>query len=299
MEQMNKENTKVALFGTGYMGNPMARHLLTAGYPTMVYNRSIDKTINLRDQGALVANDPFEAVAFAEVSLIMLADFPAIEAVFFKKLPQQDIWCGKTFIQMSTIAPGESLQIKSLIEAAGGDYIEAPVLGGIPKVEAGELFIFVGSTQKQFEKWDSLLALFGKNRFLVGDAGQAAAVKLAFNQLNLSFSTALSMSMGYLQEVGIDMDLFMNILRKSALYSKGLEKKSDKFRNREFETVGFPMKLMLKDCTHMVEQFKAKDIDVSPLQGIQKILKTGLERGQADDDGLSIYNIIHPKKSKG
>ncbi len=87
MEQKKKKHTKVALFGTGYMGNPMVKHLLTAGYPTMVYNRSIDKTHNLQKMGALVAENPYDAVAFADVSLIMLSHYPAIEEVFFQNPP--------------------------------------------------------------------------------------------------------------------------------------------------------------------------------------------------------------------
>jgi 3-hydroxyisobutyrate dehydrogenase-like beta-hydroxyacid dehydrogenase len=73
--------------------------------------------------------------------------------------------------------------------------------------------------------------------------------------------------------------------------------KAEKFKNRDFEAVGFPMTLMLKDCTLMVEQFRKKGIDVSPIEGVQKVLKKGVDNGHGESDGHSIYNTIHPEKN--
>ena len=39
---------KVGWIGTGVMGGPMAGHLLAAGHPVTVYNRSKEKTKKLK-----------------------------------------------------------------------------------------------------------------------------------------------------------------------------------------------------------------------------------------------------------
>ncbi len=293
---MGIKKEKIAFIGTGFMGVPMARRLLEAGYPLMVYNRRESKTAPLRAAGAKVAKSPWEAVEQCDVIIEMLSHYAAIEDVFFREMPDAGagIWKGKTLLQMSTISADESLLIKDKMESAGGEYVEAPVLGGVAKAEAGQLLILVGGSKRQAEKWDALLSHLGENRYFIGDAGKAASIKLALNQMGVAQTAALSMSQGYLAEAGVDVELFMQILRKSAFYSPGLERKTELFRNRDFSKVGYPMKLMLKDIDLMVDQFKKAGIDTAPLEGMQKIVQKGIDNGHGEADGLSVYNFIHP-----
>ena len=54
---------------------------------------------------------------------------------------------------MGTIAPNESRELCEKVQAAGGEYLESPVLGSIPQVKAGELILMVGATAAQYERW--------------------------------------------------------------------------------------------------------------------------------------------------
>ena len=119
-------------------------------------------------------------------------------------------------------------------------------------------------------------------------------MKLALNQLGISLTAALSSSLGYLKATGVHVDIFMNVLRKSPLYSKGLEEKTEKIMQRDFSHVLFPLKLLLKDINLMVDQFMKANIDVSLLQGVQKVIEKGIAKGYSDRNGLSVYDIIHP-----
>lgn len=62
---------------------------------------------------------------------------------------------------MSTLAPTESREIHNAVVNAGGNYVEAPVLGSIPQAEAGELQVMVGASPEQFQKWFEFLKHFG------------------------------------------------------------------------------------------------------------------------------------------
>ena len=48
---MNETKQSVAFIGTGIMGAPMARHLIEAGYPVTVYNRTVSKCAPLSRWG--------------------------------------------------------------------------------------------------------------------------------------------------------------------------------------------------------------------------------------------------------
>jgi len=64
----------------------------------------------------------------------------------------------------------------------------------------------------------------------MGEVGSAAAVKLALNQLIASLTAAFSLSLGFVQRQGTDVELFMQILRQSALYAPTFDKKFPRWR---------------------------------------------------------------------
>ena len=58
----------VAFVGTGVMGAAMAGHLLDAGYPLVVFNRTIAKAQPLIDRGARWASTAGAAAAEADIT---------------------------------------------------------------------------------------------------------------------------------------------------------------------------------------------------------------------------------------
>ena len=100
---------KIAFLGTGLMGGLMAQRLLDKKYNVVVWNRTKSKTEKLKKQGALVAETPAEAISESELIITMLSDFNAVSSVLF---PENVNYKNKTVIQMSTIAPGESILLK-------------------------------------------------------------------------------------------------------------------------------------------------------------------------------------------
>jgi len=283
---------KIAFFGTGLLGNPMAHQLLEAKYDLVVYNRTASKTDSLKKSGAEVVLNPAEAFEKAEVFITMLTDYHAIDEVIFSNPSRQ--FKGKTWFQMSTISPMESMLLKQQFEEAGGEYMEAPVLGSIVQAKNRTLVVFFGGLVAQFKQWLSFLKVFGDHVIRMGNVGKATAAKLAFNQLIASLTTAFAMSLGYLRESGVNVKRFMEILRISALYAPTFDKKLDRMVNRHFVRPNFPVKHLLKDVDLMLGEFGKKGINIEPLEGVKKILLKAIADGEADMDYSALYNAVHP-----
>ena len=62
----------VAFIGTGIMGAPIAGHILDAGYPVTVNNRTKSKAAALVERGAVWADTPADAAANADVVFTMV-----------------------------------------------------------------------------------------------------------------------------------------------------------------------------------------------------------------------------------
>lgn len=283
---------KLAFFGTGLMGRPMVRRLLEAGHEVAVYNRTARKARELEGDGAAVMPGPREAVGRGEAVILMLTDAAAIDAVL-DGVPEASLR-DKTVIQMGTIAPAESVRLQERIMAAGGDYFECPVLGSRKETAAGRLILMAGARPEQFHQWRALLECFGPSPQLIGAVGQASAFKLAVNQLIAGLMSTFAVSLGMIQSRGIDPDLFMSLLRQSALYAPTFHKKLPRLLSRNFRDPNFPVRHLLKDVDLIMAECRRDGVVASHLDGIHAVLERALAAGLGDRDYSALFDIINP-----
>ena len=285
---------KIAFLGTGLMGNPMAHRLIDAGYDVTVYNRTQSKTDNLVKSGAKWGETPTLAIEESDLIVIMFTDYPSIKKAI--PLNGKSSFKGKTILQMSTIESKESIEFNKKIKNLGGEVIEAPVLGSIPQATAGELIVICSAENEEtFNKWKSVISVFGQKVLFMGAPGNATVTKLALNQLIGSLTASFATSLGLLLNKGIEVEKFMDILRNSALYAPTFDKKLDKMLNRDFANPNFPLKHLLKDTNLILNELKAAGIDTSVQKAVQGIVKNGLNKGDGENDYSSLYNAVHPK----
>ena len=282
---------QVGFIGTGLMGLPMAQRLVEAEFELIAYNRTLAQLEPLQKAGVRIAQQPLEAIIGSDCIILMLTNASAIRSLLLSEDVRQHL-AEKTVIQMSTIAPTESIAIAKDIIAAGGEYLEAPVLGSIPEAQSGKLIVMVGGTEAQFERWQALLQNFGSKPLLIGEVGSASAIKLALNQLIASLSTAFALSLGFVERQGADVDIFMQILRQSALYAPTFDKKLQRMRDRNYDNPNFPTKHLLKDTELFINEAQGEGMNISSIEGVKKILEIAITSGFADADYSSLFSAI-------
>jgi len=283
---------KIALFGTGLMGAPMAERLKAAGHEVMVFNRTREKVLPLAEKGIHLARDPAEAVAFADWIVLMLADFPAISQTL---LTGDHDFSSKNIIQMGTIASTESRQLQQTFEASGAVYLECPVLGSRNEARNGTLILMAGGAKEQFEKAEGLLKIFGPEPKYIGPVGSAATLKLSLNQLIASLAVCFSFSLGLVERSRIDVDLFMSILKKSALFAPMFEKKLPNMRDRRYDDPNFPARHLLKDVKLVIGESGDKGLPPAHLDAVRNILEEVMKKGIGDGDYSCLYEVVNPR----
>ena len=283
---------KVSVLGAGLMGSPFSLRLLGEGHEVTVYNRSSDKLTHLISKGANITTNPFDAIANSKIIIMMLSGYSAItEVLFSTPIDMED----KLFVQMGTISPNESRELFARISRLGAKYIEAPVLGSIPEALSGKLIVMVGGSLDDFNYVVPILDCLGENPILIGDVGTAAALKLAMNQLIAALTTAFSLSLGFCMRNGVDTEIYMDVVRKSALYAQTYDKKLKKYLERNFDGANFSAKHLNKDVNLFLADAESLGMDCSSLQGIAKITAQTIKQGLGDKDYSAIYEIINPE----
>lgn len=285
---------KVGVIGTGLMGLPMTQRVLEANLPLIAYNRTPEKLQSLRDAGAEIAPSPEALLQAASCIVLMLTNAQAIRDMVLAPASRSAL-VGKTIIQMGTIAPTESRSLQEEIQQAGGEYFEAPVLGSTPEAKAGKLIVMVGSTPEQFNQWQPVLRCFGPEPLHVGAVGTAAAVKLALNQLIGSLTSAFATSLGFVQRQGADVEIFMQILRGSALYASTFDKKLQRMLDHNYDNPNFPTKHLLKDVNLFLQESELLGLNAGVPAAVQHLLEQTLAMGLADADYSALFQATEQK----
>ncbi|QYO63719.1 NAD(P)-dependent oxidoreductase [Leptolyngbya sp. 7M] len=118
----------IGVIGTGLMGAPMAERLLANQVALVAYNRTPEKLTSLRQLGVELAASVPALLHQCNAVILMLSDAAAIQTVILAEDVTPSL-AGRTLIQMGTIGPSESRWIAEAVQANGGEYLEAPVLG--------------------------------------------------------------------------------------------------------------------------------------------------------------------------
>lgn len=290
---MNEDITgSIGLVGTGLMGSALAKRLLQQGVPLMVFNRTRSKAKALVPFGAFVCDTAQDLLSRADVIIEFLSDARAIEDVLFQG--EASIWKSKTLIQMATIAPDESLRFQDIVIAAGGDYIECPVLGSVAQIESGRLLLLPAGEPDVVARHEALLRKMGILNPLFGPVPTAAAVKLAYNQIIASHITALSFAMGLAASYSADTDAVMAVLRQSALHCPMFDAKYPRLKEQRFDEPSFPLQHMLKDVRLAEEAASSRQVRVEHVQAMRSYFEQAMQKVLSDRDYSAVSKVIAP-----
>jgi 3-hydroxyisobutyrate dehydrogenase-like beta-hydroxyacid dehydrogenase len=284
---------KVALFGLGLMGLPIAHRLIHCGHDVVAWNRSEGRLQIAREEGLSVEPSLVAAVTAGEVLILTLSDAQAINEVLFDA-SVMPLLNGKTVLQMGTISPDESREIGTSVESVGGDYLEVPVLGSIPEAKSGELIIMAAGSERAYHQTLLMLRGLGKEVEHLGPTGKGSAVKLAMNQLIASLTVGFSQSLGLIRAEGVEVEQFMGLLRQSALYAATFDKKLQKFMEHDYSNPNFPLKHLIKDIALFQQVAEASGMNGEVANATLKVLLSGQEAGYGEDDYSSLYEAINP-----
>lgn len=284
---------EIGIIGIGLMGSAFVQRFVDCGYSVSVYNRTQDALEGLADDGVKVCESVQQLLAQSSTIILMLSNADAIHQLL--PLEQQVSLQGKTILQMATIAPAQSRQICQAVEQCGGRYLEAPVLGSIPEAKAGTLIIMAGGDLALYEQAVETLSILGDKPRYIGGIGTASALKLSMNQLIAALTAGFSLSLGYALKNGVDIDLFMDTVRESALYAKTYDKKLDKYLKGDFGAANFSTQHLLKDIRLFVDDAKNAGLNTQVLEAIEQITRQTVEQGAALLDYSSIFQTICPE----
>jgi 3-hydroxyisobutyrate dehydrogenase-like beta-hydroxyacid dehydrogenase len=239
--------TRLGFIGLGYLGSRIARRLIAAGFPLVVYNRDRAKTVHLADLGAEVAENPAELAREVEVVLSCLADGPAVEAIYLGRgNVVRSARPGTRIIELSTVAPATSRQLYQVARQLDIAALDVAISGSTPSAEAGALTLFGGGERQVFRSAEPVFAAIAKQWFYMGTSGSGVAMKLVVNALLGVGMQALAEAVALGSRLDLPPDLLFDTLAKTAVVAPAHAGKLRNAKKHDYDPQ-FPIRLMRKD----------------------------------------------------
>ena len=270
---------KIAFLGIGLMGVHMARNLLKAGFSVSAWNRTKPKAKPLAADGAVVYDHAEDAVADADIIILMVSDGPAVHHLLFEQDLSARLNKGAIVIDMSSIKAKEARDHAAALAPQGIGHLDAPVSGGTKGAEAASLAIMVGGNDADFTAAAEVFAAMGR-AVHVGPAGAGQLAKLA-NQAIVGVTIGIvAEAMLFLEQGGADPAAVRQALKGGFADSTILQQHGTRMTTGDF-TPGGASKTQLKDMDNVLDEAA----DLSLTLPLTKIVRDRYARLVDDMDG--------------
>ncbi len=253
--------TRVAFIGLGRMGSHMCRHVCEAGFSVSAFDVVAQAVARAASHGARGASSIADCLDGADVLVTSLPGPVQVDAVLREALGV--LAPGSLAIEMSTSSLEVGRRACALAAQRGIELVDAPVAGQTIGAEAGMLAIYVGGSDRAFERARPVLEAIGNPQRImhVGEQGSGYTTKLLLNLMWFvqAVATAEALTVGV--KAGVSLDKLHEALVSSPANSVFLERDVRMVLDDGDYDEGFFMSLVTKDLGLAVEL--ARDAGVS------------------------------------
>jgi len=287
---------RVGVAGLGVMGAAVAARLMEVGHEVTVWNRTADKTKPLAAAGAKVAATPAELASAVDVTITLLTDAQAIDAVYngANGLLSGDVK-GKLLIEMSTVPPKVPLALAPKVRAKGAALVECPVGGSTAPARQGKLLGLMGAEAADAERAKPILNQLCRRLEHCGPIGTGSSMKLAINLPLMVAWQAYGEAFAIARDVGWEpkrlLDLFVDTNGANAALKNRAEMIVTMFEGRDPGPTTFSIANGVKDLRTMIETGESKGAEMfatkAALSGFEDATKHGF--GGGDGSRMTVY----------
>lgn len=279
---------RIGFIGLGIMGNSMAGHILAAGHPVNVFNRSKAKADELVSKGAKWFDTIGDLAAESDVIITMVGYPSDVEEVYFGAGNILDRAKNAYLIDMTTSSPSLAKRIAEEAEKRGCHALDAPVSGGDVGARNAKLAIMVGGSKADFDAVLPVLQLMGSNVVLQGGPGAGQHTKMC-NQIVIA-GTIMGVSEGlaYAKQVGLDPNTVMESIGGGAASGFQLLNLGARMIAGDFAP-GFYVEHFLKDLGIALDEASKSKLDMPALSLAKRLYDELVAKGCARNGTQVLY----------
>ncbi|MBL29022.1 MAG: 2-hydroxy-3-oxopropionate reductase [Rhodospirillaceae bacterium] len=283
---------KIGYIGLGFMGTPMAKRLVEAGYEVTVWGRTASKVEPVVAAGAKRADTAADLARACDIIFLCVSDTDAVtKVVFGPDGVAAGAGKGKILVDMSSIKPEATQEMaKRLKDETGMAWIDAPVSGGVVGSENGTLTVMAGGEQADFDAVKPVVDHLAKRFTLMGPNGAGQATKLINQAIVGCAIVVLAEVTSLAQRSGIDAARIPEALAGGRADSLPLQQFMPKMAKGDFFLESY-MHTMLKDLDSVLDAAREVAATMPLTSTATQMFRLMAQRGMAEEDITAMVKL--------
>lgn len=282
----------VGFIGLGLMGQGMTRNLLRAGARLLVNDLDPATVDALVAEGAIGRETPAAVAGESGTVILMVTDTRAAESVL---LGQGGVLEGlrpdALVIDMGTTAATATRRFAERVRAAGGDYVDAPVSGGMVGARDGTLSIMAGGAEAALDRARPVLDVLGSRLTHVGPVGAGQVAKAA-NQIIVGLTIgAVAEGLTLARRAGVDPARVREAVMGGFADSRVLELHGKRMIENDFEP-GAHCTVQQKDLSQALELARELDQELPATRLCLELYDRLIAEGHGKLDHAALIKVL-------
>lgn len=280
---------RAGFVGLGAMGQPMAGHLLRAGLLASVWTRTPANTKAIAAE--LKLDEPASLAELATrcnvIALCVPADADVLADVDVIAANAQ---AGTIVIDHSTVSSVTAVEARNRMLSVGGEFIDAPVSGGVEGARNGKLSVMVGGEASVLERVRPVLECYAARINHMGGIGAGQNTKAVNQVLVAGIAQGVCEGLALGDALGLDADTLISTLLSGAAGNWFLDKRGTTMLRDEFK-VGFKLALLHKDLKIVRELARDAGTDRSVIEKSLSDYAVLMAQGHGDEDISALIRL--------
>jgi 2-hydroxy-3-oxopropionate reductase len=283
---------RIGLVGVGLMGHWLARHLLSAGYAVFAHDLNPVNVDGVVKYGAQAVAAPADLAARVDVIVLSLPNSNIVNDVVQNSLrlfesTRQDL----VVIDTSTPDPETSTALAHRLRAHGIEMLDATISGTSEMFVERDVIFMVGGNEAAFEACRPIFAALAKDAYFLGPNGAGGACKLVANLVLTLNRMALAEGLTLAKKAGLDQLQTLEVLKKSAAYSKAMDQKGMRMVKRDFAAPASRLSSSYKDARLILALGARFDCPLPLMSLTVQAMASEVAKGRQDRDPATLISF--------
>ncbi|MTD25828.1 NAD(P)-dependent oxidoreductase [Erwinia sorbitola] len=290
-----KSLPSVAVLGLGAMGHAFAANLLKKSFHVYGWNRTRARGEDLIPAGLTLCDTREQAVADADVVIVMLSDGATTLATCEQILPL--LKPDAVLCQMGTIGVDATQQLINSIHTLRPDVVllDAPVSGTKTPAEQAQILVLASGDRQRAAAIEPVFAAIAKGTKWLGEAGAGSKMKLVANAWLVSIMQGVAESTQLAQQFGFTPDDFWQVLDGGPLAAPYVKGKLAMISAGEYPAQ-MQLTWALKDAQLALDAAGKRPMPM--LQSIATQWQGAVDAGYGAKDLSVVYRYLHEQQKK-
>ena len=278
----------IGFVGLGLMGGWLVKHLLNAHYTVHVFDIDQTKVDALLAYGAIPEKSIKDLPSKVDVLVLSLPSskivLDVVQQMHLLESPKE----GLIVLDTSTADPSISTELAQSLLEKGIYFMDATVSGTSEMCAAKDTIFMVGGPEEVYQSCKDIFTSMGRESVYMGKSGTGAAINLVVNLVLAINRVGLAEGLTLAKQAGIDQLLALEVLKKSAAFSKAMDQKGYRMVHREFYPAIGHMTTHYKDVQLMVSYASKLHCPVPVISFTAQALASEMLKRPGDRDSSAI-----------